>query len=116
MDIDHARKRITEIVDATGGSPMGDVLLDLLALVGVLDDKVARQGQRIEDLERQFGLMLDAVKVTSEITVLLAQLPGLKATKPHAALDLGGEAEKPESTIVQRMDAEGSIGTGPYFG
>ena len=49
MDLDDARRRIQEAADV---APLSDILLDLLTLIGGLDDQVARQRQRLEALER----------------------------------------------------------------
>jgi len=49
MDLDHARRLIQEAQDAP---PFSDIILDLLRLVGQLDDAAARLRQRVEALER----------------------------------------------------------------
>lgn len=48
MDIDYAKKRLYEAEDRP---PFSDILIGLLDLVALLDDSLARQRLRIDDLE-----------------------------------------------------------------
>jgi hypothetical protein len=48
MDLDHARKLIREAPDKP---PFSDILLDLIDLVGRMDDHAARLQQRVAILE-----------------------------------------------------------------
>lgn len=50
MDLDHARRLIQEAADMP---PLSDIVLDLLAVIGNLDDHLARLKLRVQDLERE---------------------------------------------------------------
>jgi hypothetical protein len=50
MDLDHA---IHDIQQAPDVKPLSDIVIELLRLVGRLDDDLARLRQRVDALERQ---------------------------------------------------------------
>ena len=68
MDIDHAKKRLYAAEDRP---PFSDILVGLLDLVALLDDTIARQRLRIDDLEAD---LKDFRQGTAEVFQQLADI------------------------------------------
>lgn len=50
MDLDDARVRILQSQDVP---PLSDILLDVLRVIGDMDDEIGRLKIRVQDLERE---------------------------------------------------------------